>query len=258
MFAQIPPPTAAEIRVESTIARPDNRDRIQTSATYLGDGFRIGLSHGLYKNPDIQRSSLSIEFQFSDRTSATVGAAMVEGDLIPEIALSSILVDESNGRLLLYVERGLNDDDPRAIASLIQRNVIGASVKIGDVSTKAQVSFNSDGVEVYENWLSIPLTDNGMLTLNNYVRLSSNSSQFYWSPSSFVGTGLLIGIPIEVSGNTLCHAGVQPGVILNEGRVDLGATIGSQCSYQSDRFSLTGGLSYGYGFSGRITAKWVL
>jgi hypothetical protein len=252
------PPQQVQIQNITNFARPDGRDRIQTTAEYLGDGFTVGLSHGFYLNPDIQASKLSIEFSLSDRTSATIGGSLVEGDLIPEIAFTSVIVDESNQRLLLYAERGLNDSDPRAIAALIQQNVIGASFRLGSSSTRAQVTFNSDGIEVYENWISIPLTDNSMVTLNNYVRVSSDRSDFYWSPSSFVATGLLVGLPIELSESATCQIGVQPGVIVEEGELELGAAVGSRCRYVRDRFSLNGSLSYGYGFTGLLTASWTL
>ena len=249
------PPPQVHINTEANVFRPDERNRTRTTAEYLGDGYQIGVSRSDYANPSIGLAQVFIDFALSPSTDASIGAALVEGDIAPEFAISQTVLDEGDRSLKLYFARSLNSDDPRAIEALIQRNTIGGNLRIDGITNNFSVDFNSDGVEVYKNFLSIPLTDDGFLTLNSYMRAASEESDYYWDESFYAAAGVLVAVPVVQRDGLSVALGVQPGLVYSadDDELRLGATAGARVQYEpSDNFALTGTISYSYGLNAAL------
>jgi hypothetical protein len=250
------PPEIIPVTVETevNVFRPDGRDRVFLNSEYLGEGFTVGITQGFYVNPSVSTTELNVEFQVSPKGTVDIGATLVEGEIVPSIAIKSVLLDEGENKLVLQVSRELIKD-PRALEELIQSNVVGVNLSSNGTTASGKVNFNSDGVEVYEGRISIPLTESGFATLNSYVRFASESSDYYWSPKSYQSVGVALGLPVEM-GDFKGVVGVQPGIILDSGELAVGAPVGTQFTYEGDNFTATGNIGYGYGIVGRVDLKW--
>ena len=249
------PPPQVHINTEVNVFRPDGRDRIQTTAEHLGNDFSVGLSRTDYANPRTAVNQIYLDFALTPTTEATIGAALSEGSIIPEFTISQVVLNESDRTLRLYFARSLNSDDPRAVRSLIQRNTVGGNLRLGSVQNNFSVDFNSDGVEVYKNFLSIPLTDDGFLTLNSYMRAASEESDYYWDESFYAAAGVLVAVPVVQRDGLSVALGVQPGLVYSadDDELRLGATAGARVQYEpSDNFALTGTISYSYGLNAAL------
>lgn len=255
------PPPQVDVRVESNVLRPDGRNSVRSSAEFLTGTTGLSISRTDYANPSTAATQFEVEFELSPSTTATVGAAISEGGVVPAFSISQVVLDGSDRRLELTFARGLNDDDSRAVAALIQQNVVGATLRIGDVQNRFSVAFNSDGIEVYENSLSIPLTDDGFLQLNSYMRAASGESDSYWSPDFWSGTGVQIAVPIVRSEDLDFGVGIQPGLIyrIEDGsqHVALAAPVGTRLNYRpSDSVDVNAALSFSYGLNASLSVRW--
>ena len=224
-----PSKTVINTEVRTNVFRPDGRQRVETSvsANDLDPGYSIRLSRTDYENPETGVTQLAVTFILDEdsQTSITAGGALTEGDVIPEISVTTVVVDEENLRLRVYVERGLNTEDPRAVQALIQQNVVGLALSTGDLNTRYQVAFNSDDIEVHEGWVSIPINGNQALQFRSYIRAASGESDFYWDPRFFGSVGLLVGIPVATGEKFNAQIGVQPSLILSSDYGDSGVDL---------------------------------
>ena len=221
--------------VRANIFRPDDRNRVIGNAQYLDDTYSVGVSYFSYANPDIDVIQPLVSYSFDDETEVAIGASIVEGDIVPEFRAETLFLNDHK----IYLSRGLNTSDPRAVDALIQQNVVGLNLKFQDVSTNFRVTFNSDDVEVYENWIAIPLDDYGVFTFKNYLRGASEESDDYWSPDFFNATGVQIAYPLSNE----CGIGVQPGFTYSDNELRPVLPVGAQCRFND--LTIRAGYSYG-------------
>lgn len=260
------PPAQANIRVESNILRPDDRDRVQTTAEYLtGDGLSIGLTRYDYNNPTVSSNQVRLSFILKDpsQTQISVGASITENGTVPEISVSTVLLDENAKKLRIYFDRGLNVSDPRAVEALIQHNTVGLAFSSPELSTQYQLSFQSEGTEIHEGWLNIPLSDNQFLSLRSYLRVASQDSGFFWSPKYFSNTGVLVGLPVVQNEQLNVQVGIQPGFSYSADWDDdntefrLTAPLGIRAQYTPDQqLNMLAEVGYSYGLTANFSLNY--
>lgn len=255
-------PPKFNIQTQTTLFRPDDRDRIRTTATYIDGPWEIGLSRADFNNPAVAVNQLALTFIIDEgsQTELTAGVSANNDGAVLDFGVSTVIVDDEDRKLRIYFDRGLNDSDPRAIEALIQHNTVGLVLSDDSLQFRYQLAANSDAVEVHEGWLSYPLTDNGFLTLKSYVRAASEESDFFWSPELFAATGIAMGVPFELGNNTECQAGVQPGLALtsdfgSDTEIEFAAPFGAQCQYSAGDTQIKGRIGLAYGLTASVEAR---
>ena len=251
--------------VNANIFRPDGRNSIETSASYLlGDGLSLGLSRYNYSNPNVSNTQVRARLILdeSSQTAATAGLAVTDNGTVPELGISTVLLDNDTQKLKLFFDRGLTTSDPRAVEALIQHNTVGIAFDSGAVDSKYQLSFNSDGTEVHEGWISIPLTDDDFITLRSYLRAASEESSFFWSPQFFSNTGVLVGFPLVTEDDYNVQIGVQPGFSYSTNRdggsnLSLTAPVGVRAQYTpDDQLRIMAKAGYSHGLTVDLSLDW--
>lgn len=257
---QYTPPPQVQTEIRTNVFRPDGRDRIEYSADYLtGDGLAIGLTRYDYRNPRVGAQQVRVEFLLGESTSTSgyVGAAVTEDGVVPEFGVSTVLLDSDSTSVRVYYSQGLVLTDPRAVEALIQSKILGISFGTDDLTAEYRINFNSDAVEVHEGWLNVKLTNSDFLSLRSYLRVSSAESGFYWSPPYFFSTGVLVGYPIPLGNDATLRVGAQPGLILEDDGVSIGAPVGAQLRYNpSDELRLAADIGYAYGMNARLSLSY--
>lgn len=253
MDYQPPAIEQVQINVDANVARPDDRDRVRTFLEM--DDLSIGVTN--FNNPNSTLFQIFLDLELLEGTDVTVGGSALDGSFVPTVGIEQLVLDESDLSVRVYYERGLNDSDPRAVESLIQHNTIGAKIKFQDNSLNSFVEFNSDGTEIYQHFLRIPLTENEFLTLQQFMRASSQDSEFMWTPESgwFTNTGVLISVPLIDSEDFDLGFGVQPGIVISGDTITPSVAGGIRGAFQTDDLEISGVLGYTYGINGQLRIK---
>lgn len=250
----IPPTIEVETRINT--ARPDGRNWIDNSASLEIEGVGIEAGYGVYHNPNVSVSRLVLEpLPNSSDVDLALGAHLVESDLVPYVRIGTALIDGDDVSINSSFERGLYDGDPRSIDELIQHNTISMNLWSEAVNGWGKVAFISDGGEVFEGGVSVPLDENGAVSFEGYGRAATEDTGRYWAPGPFVSGGIRYAVPFRLSDELTGGVGAQVAVSHDDG-FSIGVPAGVQLNYNGEGFKASAELGYGYGLTAGVKLEW--
>lgn len=224
------------VSVTGQAFRPDDKNRLAVSVyaaalSLAVDGdIAASASYLHIENPDTDVYTAAATITPDRQNAFRVGASVLPGETVPSVGYT-----RTQGDWRIAYDYRANLEDPEAIQSGISQHVL----EVNRRSFGGKVSANSDGVQVYEAYGTVPVASWAELT--GYGRAASDDSPNYWTPSSFASLGIRTGV--NLGGG--CLLGIQPGFTINEGEVSPALPVGAQCS--GDWGSV--GANFGYGLS---------
>jgi hypothetical protein len=240
---------SADTYVNSNVFRPDDRDRLTGGVVLRGEGLdnlTLTIESTTFANPSTQVVELGIDYQVTDELKLSVGADVTGDQVVPSAGAGWLVTESDDLSIYTSYSYGLLDNDPRAIQSDLRSHDVSLNFWANDVSGWGKAGFISDGNQVYEGGLSMA-TGEEWLSFTSYGRSAAESSDNYWSPSSFVA----VGAELKTKLSDRCGAGIQLGVAINEGEVNPAYPVGAQCSFDWGMI----GAGYAYGANLGINAR---